>query len=257
MAGDWLKWCKGLTRKREVVLVAGRLGMHRRQVAGTYMEFAEWADDETTDGRIAGVTAEYIDDLVTTPGFARALEAVGWLRFTEDGILIPNFKRHNGQTAKTRARNQRNQRVRRVTVKSPPRGDAAVTKRSPEKSLEQAREPRARSEINPSGLASAGSVAAPALGLAAWLQSHGIRNPKQDAIIARANGTLSVATLDAEWADIVSAADVRSPEKVLLGRLCQRFGIELKKSGRLGADVAKFRDDLAQLRARNAQGRNA
>lgn len=129
MAGDWIKWQKGLARKREVLSVAHKLGMDRRAVAAACMEVWEWADDETADGHIEGVPAGFIDQVVGLDGFAGALAEVGWLRVTEGGVSFPNFDRHNGEPAKQRARNARNQaRKRSVTKASPASGDKTYTR---------------------------------------------------------------------------------------------------------------------------------
>lgn len=103
MASDWIKWTKGLSRKREVRAIAHKLNLDRRIVATACMEFWEWADSETCDGHIQGVKMADIDDEVSIPGFADALESVGWLRCTSGGITIPNFDRHNGKSAKRRS----------------------------------------------------------------------------------------------------------------------------------------------------------
>lgn len=103
MPGDWIKWMKGLTRRREVLAVAQALQMDVRVVACACMEFWEWADDETTNGFIAGLTTDSIDSLLGISGFGSALHAVGWLEIRNGGILLPRWERHNNQSAKARA----------------------------------------------------------------------------------------------------------------------------------------------------------
>ncbi len=103
MAGDWIKWMKGLVRRREVVAVAQELGLDRRIVACACMEFWEWADENTTTGFIERLTTDNIDSLVGISGFSSALAASGWLDVRNDGIQIPRWERYNGQSAKKRA----------------------------------------------------------------------------------------------------------------------------------------------------------
>jgi len=117
-AGNWIKWDKGLTRKREIVAISARLNLPRRIIACACMEFWEWTDSETTDGHLAGVTPLFVDELVALPGFAVALEEVDWLRSKDRGVTIPIWKRHNGESAKQRARNNRNQRQKRSLTPS-------------------------------------------------------------------------------------------------------------------------------------------
>lgn len=83
-----------------------------------------WFDQHTEDGNARGVTFSLFDRLVGLTGFAASMEKVGWLIKTEGGISLPNFDRHNGQTAKNRA----NTAVRVAKHKaSNPKGNDEVT----------------------------------------------------------------------------------------------------------------------------------
>ncbi|MFZ2491272.1 MAG: hypothetical protein WA208_07290 [Thermoanaerobaculia bacterium] len=62
-----------------------------------------WFDQQTLDGNARGVTSALLDRHVGAVGFAAAMERVGWLEITPAGLALPNFDRHNGETAKTRA----------------------------------------------------------------------------------------------------------------------------------------------------------
>lgn len=159
MAGDWIKWSKGLPDKPEVVRIAGALGLSREVVVCRLMRLWEWCDDNIPDEAIRengsafvelsprdGDNAAFVDALVGTPKFADSLAAVGWIRFRNGRVELPNFGRHNGETAKTRARNAKNQKRKRQTGggsdgagspsgvtnaspdTSPPRGDETVTR---------------------------------------------------------------------------------------------------------------------------------
>lgn len=104
MAGDWIKWLKGLTRKSEVLQIARLLKRDRHEIAGRLMVLWEWADNETEDGHVPGGTAEFVDEHVGVSGFFGALETAGWARSTDQGISLVNWSRHNGESAKKRAR---------------------------------------------------------------------------------------------------------------------------------------------------------
>lgn len=119
MAGDWIKWEKGLARKREVMSVAHKLSVDRRVIAAACMEVWEWADGETDDGHVEGVPMGVIDDVAGLTGFADALVGVGWLRVTEGGLSFPKFDRHNGETAKRRLSNSRRQAKSRARSRDP------------------------------------------------------------------------------------------------------------------------------------------
>jgi len=100
---NWIKWCKGLARKREVMVMACETGMSPREVAGTLMEIWEWADDNTEDGNVASVTSALLGvTLGVTPEFIEAFKMSTWLIESSDGIEFPNYMRHNAQTAKNR-----------------------------------------------------------------------------------------------------------------------------------------------------------
>ena len=60
--------------------MAEELKLDRRQVAGLFMELMEWADENTVDGNVRGVTKAFPDMHVGVRGFAEAMEKVGWLR---------------------------------------------------------------------------------------------------------------------------------------------------------------------------------
>ena len=156
MAGDWLKWTKGLARKPEVFALSAALGLSRREVAATLMEVWEWADDCVTrmsraerdevatsdDGfvRLHGASG-VIDDLVAVPGFAAAMASVGWLKVRTDAIEFPKFGRHNGKHARDRvlaAERKRSQRQETVPEVSRSHRDKSVTRE--EKRREEKRE---------------------------------------------------------------------------------------------------------------------
>lgn len=140
MAGDWIKWSVGLESKREIVRLAGVLGVSREVAVCRCMKFWEWCDQNIGTDAISnsgsafvelsphdGDNMAFVDDLVGTPKFAETMALVGWIRFRNGRLELPNFGRHNGETAKTRARNAKNQKIKRVKM-SPRRGDKTVTR---------------------------------------------------------------------------------------------------------------------------------
>lgn len=132
MAVEWIKWVKGLTSKREVAVIAAVLKLDRFSVAGRLMAFWEWCDENIKDEEVirdcgSAVTVlspsrsdneSLIDSIAGIQGFALAMERVGWLRFMDDGIEVPNFGRHNGETAKSRAMKTLAQKRRRSEASS-------------------------------------------------------------------------------------------------------------------------------------------
>ena len=113
MAGDWIKWSKGLNKRREVLAVSSRLNTSPAHVAGLCMIFWEWLDDNVAEAQIddngnavvtlGALQPSFIDAIVGVSGFAAALSAEGWLHQRSGSLVVPNYSRHNGQTAKDRA----------------------------------------------------------------------------------------------------------------------------------------------------------
>lgn len=115
MAGDWIKVETVTPDKPELVRMAKVLGIDQDAVFGKLFRVWAWADqniitpdDDTDDfgnavSVTSGVSETFLDRLTFCPGFASAMQSVGWVIATEDGIELPNFTRHNGKSAKTRA----------------------------------------------------------------------------------------------------------------------------------------------------------
>lgn len=113
MAAPWIKWSKGLTQKREVLLLSAELGINVYEIAGRLMRFWEWLDDNVTtrevddDGNarvtLGALPLALVNSVSGVTGFGEALASVGWLKVDGRDLIIVNFSRHNGETAKTRA----------------------------------------------------------------------------------------------------------------------------------------------------------
>ena len=102
MAGDWIKMRVDLRDDPAVFKIAEILGIDELHVVGSLFCFWAWADKHAVDGHVDGATSRLVDKVSMTPGFADALGKVGWLLIDESGITIPNFERHNGESAKER-----------------------------------------------------------------------------------------------------------------------------------------------------------
>lgn len=120
MARDWIKWEKGLIDKPEVVQMARWLSQkHDRlfieeEIAARLMRVWEWADTNTTDGSILGIGLDFVDRKAGIEGFSSAMIEAGWLLVDGMGLLFPNFTRHNGNSAKTRALEAERKRLERL-----------------------------------------------------------------------------------------------------------------------------------------------
>lgn len=104
MAGEWLKFDASTPDKPEVLAITVAMGWDDPDLTvGKLLRMWRWFDQQTIDGNAPGVTSALLDRLIGVSGLCAAMESVGWLEVYEGGIILPNFDRHNGKTAKNRA----------------------------------------------------------------------------------------------------------------------------------------------------------
>lgn len=105
MSGEWIKVELSLPQKPEVIRIGRALGIPPEAVCGWLIKFWGWVSNATVDGSVTQVALRDVDMVMGLPGFADAMVAVRWLRFDEDtqSLVVPNFERHNGESAKKRA----------------------------------------------------------------------------------------------------------------------------------------------------------
>ena len=114
--------------------MAALLAMPPEQVVGHLIRIWVWADQQSLDGNAISVTETTLDHIAHVTGIAKAMREVGWLNGSNGSMSLPNFDRHNGKTAKSRALTRK--RVQRF------RNDASVTLPLPEKRREEKKEKR-------------------------------------------------------------------------------------------------------------------
>jgi hypothetical protein len=104
MAGEWIKFEANTPEKPEVFAITIAMGWEDPDLTvGKLMKVWRWFDQHTIDGNASGVTLALLDRLIGVSGLAQALVNVGWLTANDAGLVLPNFERHNGKTAKDRA----------------------------------------------------------------------------------------------------------------------------------------------------------
>ena len=103
MAGDWLKFEKATLDKPEIFEMAGMLGIDPDAVIGKLLRVWDWFDDQSQNGCAPVTLAAQLNRNTGVTGFVDAMRAVGWIIIESDKLRIPNFERHNGQSAKTRS----------------------------------------------------------------------------------------------------------------------------------------------------------
>jgi hypothetical protein len=116
MAGDWIKMRTDLATSPKVVRIASALRADRFRIVGAL--HAVWClfDTHSEDGRLEGYSLATIDDLIGFPGFAIAMNDVGWLVETDEGVELPRFDDHNGLSAKRRAMESDRKRKARLSA---------------------------------------------------------------------------------------------------------------------------------------------
>lgn len=141
MALEWIKFELHTSNKSEVWEMAGRLGIDPDAVVGKLLRVWGWFSNHTIDGNAPSVTKALLDRDCGVTGFCAAMVEAGWM-IEEDGrIRLPNFDRHNSQTAKNRALTAK--RVANHKVKS---NASSVTSRV---SSALPREDKIRKELSP------------------------------------------------------------------------------------------------------------
>ena len=147
MAADWIKMRVDLIDDPAVILIARETEVDVHGVIGRLYRIWGWADRHTSDGRIRGLPPEWLDEYISTAGFAAAMIQAGWLAKTRNGFRFPNFDRHNGQSAKRRALDAARKAVERASAKRPDScgQNSDRTRTREEKSREETREEKSAS----------------------------------------------------------------------------------------------------------------
>lgn len=150
MAGEWLKFEKATPDKPEVFAIAARLNIDPDAVVGKLIRVWSWFDTHTIDGNGRSVTPALLDRISGVSGFVSAMASVGWLVISDDGVSLPNFDRHTGETAKGRALTAK--RVAKVKAKGNAKanGDSVTSAlpREEKKREEEKQEKRARAKVD-------------------------------------------------------------------------------------------------------------
>ena len=113
MAGHWIPWAIGLQQKSEVTRMAKACGVHPHEMAARCMIVWSWAQDQTVDGMVGGLTSADVSVSVGIPNIGESMQAVGWIVEMDDGIIFPNWERFNGRPSKARLREAERKRRQR------------------------------------------------------------------------------------------------------------------------------------------------
>lgn len=113
MAGDWIKMRVNLHDDTDVVSIAQAVRARslradcsmcaqRCAVVGALHLVWSLFDTHSKDGVLRAYTLEMIDEKVGLPGFAEAMQSVGWLAVVDNSLAMPDFEEWLGKSAKRR-----------------------------------------------------------------------------------------------------------------------------------------------------------
>ena len=121
MAGDWIKMRTDLYDDPRVIRLTSELCpknvLHRSfryDVLGRLLVTWSVANQHTIDGRLEGYTPEILDGAVEMVGWTEALKHVGWMVIEPQALVIPEFEKHNGESAKRRLTDRERKRAERA-----------------------------------------------------------------------------------------------------------------------------------------------
>ncbi|MGN6223681.1 hypothetical protein [Pseudoxanthomonas sp.] len=134
MAGDWIKMRADLFTHPKVVRISSALKADKLRTVGGLMSAWCLFDAHSIDGKLDGYTLETLDAHLGWIGFAEQMVAVQWLTADSQGLELPRFDAHNGQSAKRRAQdNDRKQSVRKMSASQADKMRTREEKRREEK----------------------------------------------------------------------------------------------------------------------------
>lgn len=103
MAGDWIPVRTNIARAREILTISESLDIDRHLVLGLLVDFWTWLSEESVTNVTRGVTPVHLVSVIGgTEEFWRKVEEVGWARFSNGDLTIPNWEHWMGESTKTR-----------------------------------------------------------------------------------------------------------------------------------------------------------
>lgn len=103
----WIKVEITTPDKPEIVASARMCGTTEEAAFTAFFRLWTYFDAHTATGFLPGITIADLDKRAGLKGFGKAMAQVGWIAEDSRGISITNWDRHNGDSAKSRALNQK------------------------------------------------------------------------------------------------------------------------------------------------------
>lgn len=173
MAAGWIKMRVDLHAHPKVVRISSAVAADRLRVVGALLVVWSVFDAHTETGRLEGYTLEAMDSVVGWPGFSAAMVEAKWL-VDDNGqaLIMPEFTRHNGESAKRRAMDAERKRSARTSGDCP---DSVRKMSAVDADKKRTREEKRREENiqtdRQTAAQSAPAARAPKLSDSEWLES--------------------------------------------------------------------------------------
>lgn len=100
---NWIKMRSNLWDDPRVLKICDMTNKRETEVIGGLYWLWAMADEQTTDGKLDGLSLGAIDRKTGIKGLGAALVKIGWIAQNEDGVEIARFDEHNGASAKRRS----------------------------------------------------------------------------------------------------------------------------------------------------------
>lgn len=148
MAVEWIKIEVSTADKPEILKISRILGLEKDAVFGKLIRLWAWFNRNSVDGVVDGIVDSDVDEICNHVGFSSACISVGWLSidFENEKVTIPNFARHNGESAKNRALKTERQSKWRLNKSTSP----STTPSTSPSTSPSTREEKRREDIKPS-----------------------------------------------------------------------------------------------------------
>ena len=115
---NWIKVRSNLRTSPKVVIVASQLSVTPITALGAICTAWMLADEHANEhGLLKDIDLNALDAMIGIGGLGDAMAKVGWVKETSKGVQFVNYEKHNGSTAKSRAREQQRKQVSRSCPK--------------------------------------------------------------------------------------------------------------------------------------------
>lgn len=234
-ATSWIKMATGLRSHPKVTRMAMLLRTDRLRIVGALHAVWSVVDEHSQGELLPYYTLALLDEEIGLKGMGAAMQAVGWIDETPDGLVVPDYEEHNGPTAKRRATDTKGKSGRRAGGQKPPKqppphppdvgqlsaSDADTTRTQGGQDADQRREEKSREESSSTEAEERGNSATPAAQVCLALKAAGIQavQSQHPTLLA----LLAAGAQTAEFLDAVPLAEGRrDPFTYLLGVVAGR-----------------------------------